>query len=154
MRSLRKTEKIGPKTYNHYLQAIDAFCNWCVATKKLIVNPLAGIERLNPDVDVRHKRRARSKAEFALLLKSARESGIRIQRFTGEQRTRIYTPSYMTGLRRRELGSLSRQSFDLVGEPSTLTVEAANSKPQEGCATDAPRARRARAGMDQGVGAV
>jgi integrase len=34
----------------------------------------------------------------------------------------------MTGLRRRELGSLTPRSFDLVGDPPTLTVEAANSK--------------------------
>src|ERR1700722_8236784 len=67
MRSLRKSEKIGPRTYNHYLQAIDAFGNWCVATKRLTANPLAGIERLNPDVDVRHKRRALTGKEFALL---------------------------------------------------------------------------------------
>jgi integrase len=128
MRSLRKSEKIGPRTYNHYLQAIDAFCNWCVATKRLIANPLAGVERLNPDVDVRHKRRALTGKEFALLLKSARESGIRIQRFSGEQRARIYILSYMTGLRRRELGSLTPRSFDLAGNPPTLTIEAANSK--------------------------
>jgi integrase len=128
MRSLRKTEKIGPRTYNHYLQAADAFCNWCVATKRLMANPLTGVERLNPDVDVRHKRRALTGKEFALLLKSARKSGIRIQRFSGEQRARIYTLSFMTGLRRRELGSLTPRSFDLAGNPPTLTVEAANSK--------------------------
>jgi integrase len=128
MRSLRKSEKIGPRTYNHYLQAIDAFCNWCVATKRVTANPLAGVERLNPDVDVRHKRRALTGKEFALLLKSARESGIRIQRFNGEQRARIYTLSFMTGLRRRELGSLTPRSFDLAGNPPTLTIEAANSK--------------------------
>jgi integrase len=128
MRSFRKTEKIGPRTHNHYLQAIDAFCNWCISTKRLIANPLAEVERLNPDVDVRHKRRALTGQEFALLLKSARESGIRIQCFNGEQRARIYTLSFMTGLRRRELGSLTPRSFDLAGNPPTLTVEAANSK--------------------------
>jgi integrase len=128
MRTLRKTEKLGPRTYNHYLQAADAFCNWCVATKRLAANPLSGVERLNPDVDVRHKRRALTGKEFALLLKSARESGVRIQRFNGEQRERIYILSYMTGLRRRELGSLTPRSFVLDGDPPTLAVEAANSK--------------------------
>ncbi len=34
----------------------------------------------------------------------------------------------MTGLRRRELGSLTPRSFDLDADPPTLTVEAANSK--------------------------
>ena len=96
--------------------------------RRMTANPLSGVERLNADVDVRHKQRALTGEEFALLLKSARESGIRIQRFNGEQRARIYILSYMTGLRRRELGSLTPRSFDLAGDPPTLTVEAANSK--------------------------
>jgi integrase len=129
MRSFRKTEKIGPRTYNHYLQAADAFCNWCVASKRLIANPLAEVERLNPDVDVRHKRRALTGKEFALLLKSARQSGIRIQHFNGEQRARIYILSYMTGLRRRELGS---------PRPPTLSTEKRTccrciARPSSGC---------------------
>ena len=32
LRSLRKTAKMGHKTYNHYLDALDSFCNWCVST--------------------------------------------------------------------------------------------------------------------------
>ena len=45
--------------------------------RRLIANPLAGVERLNADVDIRHKRRAVTGNEFALLLKSASKSGIR-----------------------------------------------------------------------------
>jgi integrase len=128
LRSLRKEERFGHRTYNQYLQAMGTFCNWCVATKRLIQNPLKGIEKLNTAVDVRHARRALTSDEMAKLVASARSSGISIQRFTGEQRARIYLLSYLTGLRRNELASLTPRSFDLTAKTPTLTVEAKSSK--------------------------
>ena len=128
LRSLRKTEDLGHRTYNHYLQAIDTFLYWCVTTKRLIANPLLGLERLNAEVDVRHKRRALTVEEVGQLLASARNSGVSLQRYTGEQRARIYTLSFMTGLRKNELASLTPRSFQLDNTPPTLVVEAASSK--------------------------
>jgi hypothetical protein len=98
LRQCRKDDGIGHRTYNLYLQAMGAFCNWCVSTKRLTKNPLAGIERLNTAVDVRHARRALSADEVSKLVASARSSGISIQRYNGEQRARIYLLSYLTGL--------------------------------------------------------
>ena len=128
LRSLRKKEGIGHRTYNHYLQAIDSFCNWCVTTKRMTSNPLLGLERLNTETDVRRKRRALTSEEVGRLIESARTSRKRIQEFTGEQRARIYILSYMTGLRRNEIASLTPRSFTLTTEPPTLTVEAVSSK--------------------------
>jgi site-specific recombinase XerD len=127
LRKIRKSDKIGPRTYNHYVQAIDAFCNWCVP-KRMATNPLTRFERLNVDIDVRHKRRALSESEFTMLVTSARDSEVSIQCFTGEQRARIYLTSYLTGLRQKELGSLMPRSFDLKSAPPTVTVEAISSK--------------------------
>ena len=121
-------EEIGHRTYNHYVQAFDSFCNWMVDTKRLIANPLVGMERLNPAVDVRHKRRALSPEEVGKLVTSARESGVSIQCFTGEERARIYILSFLTGLRRKEIASLTPRSFDLDADTPKLTVEAACSK--------------------------
>lgn len=45
LRQLKKEENLGHRTYNHYVQAIDGFCNWLVATGRLVSNPLAGLER-------------------------------------------------------------------------------------------------------------
>ncbi len=70
-----ENEEIGHRTYNHYIQAMDSFCNWCVQNSRLIANPLVGLSRLNADVDVRHKRRALSSEDLAKLVQSARESG-------------------------------------------------------------------------------
>jgi integrase len=128
LREFRVSEDIGYRTHNHYVQAIDSFCNWCVQTKRLLSNPLRGLERLNAGVDVRHKRRALTPEQFGMLVQSARDSNEEIQCFDGETRARIYILSYMTGLRRKEIASLTPRSFLLDGSPPTVTVEAACSK--------------------------
>lgn len=124
---MMENDEIGHKTYNHYVAAICQFCTWMVP-KRMAVNPLLGIEKMNTEVDVRHPRRALKPDEFQKLVKSARESRVLIQCYTGEERARIYTISYMTGLRRKEIASLTPRSFDLVSDPPTVTVEAACSK--------------------------
>lgn len=96
--------------------------------KVLPVNPLAGIPRLNAEVDVRHERRALSPKEFAKLLTAARNSGISVQCYTGEERARIYTLSFMTGLRKGEIASLKKSNFKLSGKQPIVTVGAAASK--------------------------
>jgi len=126
--SLKKTLGFGHRTYNHYIQAIDSFCNWMVTTKRLSTNPLVGLERLNADVDVRHRRRALTDAEIGTLVESARTSGKRIQGYSSKLRARLYLVAYYTGLRRSELGSLTPESFQLESTPPTLRVEAAHSK--------------------------
>ena len=124
----RRQAGLGPRTSNHYLQTVQTFLNWCVATGRSLSNPLLAIERVNEQVDVRHQRRALSSEEFAKLVNSARSSETKTQCFDGETRARIYILAYMTGLRRKELGSLTKDSFDLDGNPPTLTVAAASSK--------------------------
>ncbi len=128
LRGLRKSDDIGHRTYNQYLQAMGTFCNWCVSTKRLQTNPLSAIERLNTATDVRHARRALTAEEVAKLVDSARSSGVRIQGYSGEQRARIYLVSFLTGVRRNELASLTRRSFALDTVPPTVTVEATYSK--------------------------
>lgn len=128
LRAAREKDGFGHRTYNHYLQAFDSFCNWCVVTKKLLVNPILGMTRLNVELDIRHPRRALTPAEIQKLIDSARHSGVSIQCFDGEARARIYILSYMTGLRRNEIASLTPRSFDLRSEQPTLTIEARSSK--------------------------
>jgi integrase len=91
-------------------------------------NPVVGLERLNAETDVRHKRRALSANEVSQLVDSARQSGESIQCFSGEDRARIYLLSYMTGLRRSELSNLTPRSFSLEASQPTRTVEATASK--------------------------
>ena len=128
LRTRRESEDMSRRTFNHYIQAINSFCNWCIATKRLLTNPLSGLERLNTEVDIRRQRRALTAEEVGRLVASARANPKTIDGVAGEQRARIYLLAYMTGLRKSELASLSPQSFDLNAEPPTVTVEAACSK--------------------------
>lgn len=89
--SLRKEEDLGNKTYNHYLQAIDTFFNWCVKSKKILSNPVSGLARLNNATDVRHQRRAMTPVEVEKLVATAMQSQRSIQCQSPEQRARIYT---------------------------------------------------------------
>ena len=130
MQEFQEDEDVSNRTYNHYLQAIDSFGNWLASPKRKVLpsNPLAGIPRLNAEVDVRHERRALSPEEFAKLLAAARNSGISVQCYTGEERARIYTLSFMTGLRKGEIASLKKSNFKLSGKQPIVTVGAAASK--------------------------
>jgi site-specific recombinase XerC len=128
LKDLRKAEDLGARTYNHYLQAIEEFGKWLVASKRLLSNPVAGIARLNAETDVRHKRRALTPEEVMLLVESARSSGQEVQGYDGEQRARVYLMSFMTGLRRKELASLTPRSFYLDAPQPILKVKAACSK--------------------------
>jgi integrase len=128
LKAIRLAEDLGARTYNHYLQAIDEFGKWLAATKRLPANPVAGIERLNSETDVRHKRRALTPEEVSRLIQSARESGRVIQGYDGETRARAYLTSFFTGLRRQELGGLTPRSFRLDDAQPILKVAAACSK--------------------------
>ncbi len=107
---------------------MDSFGNWMSATRRTASNPFRGIARMNTEVDIRHKRRALSFEEMMKLVKSARDSGKNVQGFNGETRARIYIMAYLTGLRRKELASLTPESFKLNQANPTLVVEAACSK--------------------------
>ena len=51
--NFREEDQNGFKTYNHYLQAIESWCNWVVGRKRMDGSPLVGIPRLNAELDVR-----------------------------------------------------------------------------------------------------
>ena len=125
---LSDEEDLGHRTYNHYVQAFEQFCTWLCVKKRLASNPVTGMHRRNCQTDVRRKRRALSTEEFSELLKAAQSSNESIQCYSGTQRAMIYTLSFMTGLRRGEIASLTSRSFNLEGTPATVTIEARNSK--------------------------
>jgi site-specific recombinase XerD len=79
LKEIRPEEDLGARTSNHYLQAIDEFGKWLVAPRRLPSNPVVGIERLDSETDIRHKRRALTPKEVSRLVKSARSSGCEIQ---------------------------------------------------------------------------
>jgi len=125
---LRQEEDLGNRTFNHYVQALDSFCRWMVGNQRMVLNPLAGMMRMNNEVDVRHKRRSLEPEQMIRLIETTRASDETIQGYSGELRARTYLLSYLTGLRRKEIASLTPASFSLELDPPTVTVAAACSK--------------------------
>ncbi len=92
-------EKFGHRTYNHYIQGIDSFCQLVRSTKRLIANPLLELERLNAATDVRHKRRALTPDDSPSCCVGPRQRRLHPRIRRGDAGTNLHH-SYMTGLRR------------------------------------------------------
>ena len=89
-----QAEDLGPRTSNHYAQAFEQFCLWLFRTKRLAVNPVMGLHRLNSALDVRRQRRALTIDEFGKLVASAEASSEEIQCMSGVERARLYKLSW------------------------------------------------------------
>jgi integrase/recombinase XerD len=115
------------QTCNHYLGAIKEFCRWLVMDRRCGDNPLTHLQKQNVATDRRHDRRALTAGEFSLLVESAMH-GPPVEGVSGPDRAMLYIVAAWTGLRRRELSSLTLRSLDLDKEPPEVCVEAAYSK--------------------------
>ncbi len=117
----------GVRTRNTYLSAAKSFSRWLYRNRRLRDDPLRHLGPSNESVDRRHIRRPLSQEEFAKLIEAA-EQGPPVQSIPGVDRAMMYVLSAYTGFRKGEIGSLTVRSFDLEGNPATVTVEAAYSK--------------------------
>lgn len=124
----RRREGVSHRTINADLVAVRSFCRWLISRKRMQNDPTASLERLNEDEDPRLERRALTDDEAQLLIAKTYESKRVFRGLTGEDRARLYLLAQRTGLRRKELLSLTPQSFDFSKTPPTVTVRAANSK--------------------------
>lgn len=123
----RRRQGLGLQTSNYYLRAIKQFCAWLVSDGRTGENPLAYLRGLNPNTDIRRKRRALTTDELDRLI-STTSNGPLHHRLTGKERAMLYTLAVSTGLRAGELASLTWQSFDLSDSMPSVTVLAAYSK--------------------------
>lgn len=133
LRSDRKTDDgetvkgISPQTFNFYLQAVKQFCSWAARERRIDQSPVAVLRPLNVKIDRRHDRRALEPKELRTLIDTT-NSGPKRFGMTGAERALLYRFASETGLRAGEIRSLRKRSFDLQGNPPTVTVEAAYSK--------------------------
>ncbi len=117
---------ISKRTANHYLGSIKHFCLWMVKQRRASESPLAHLDCVSVDVgDIRHERRALSVDEVRRLLET---TAAQPEHFglTGPERAIVYRLAVETGLRRNELRSLTRASFDF--DKCLVTVEAQHTK--------------------------
>jgi len=120
-------QRRGVRTRNSYLAAVKAFTRWLFRNRRLRDDPLLALSPSNVALDPRRVRRPLSLEEFSLLVAAA-EQGPPVQGLVGVDRAMMYVLAAYTGLRKGEIGSLTRRSFDLDSDPPTVTVEAAYSK--------------------------
>jgi len=147
---------MSARTRNSYRGAAVAFCNWCIETGRLAVNPFSKIEKVNEGTDTRRQRRALTEDELRRLLDVARRRPLedrstvykgprkgqryaklrpevqrRLERL-GRERALTYKVLVLTGLRKGELASLTVGQLDLDADPPYLTLDAGDEKNREG----------------------
>jgi integrase len=99
---------LGTSTRNHYLTAIKSFCRWAIKNKRLPDSPILSIEKRQV-VDGRD-RRAATDTEIKALLANIRGESYGL---SPRQRYFLYQTALNTGLRAKELASLSGEAFTL-----------------------------------------
>lgn len=124
---LRSTGR-SVRTSNAYLIAIKGFTRWLVREPRAKDDVLSHLSRLNPETDVRRKRRVLAMDELEHLIAAAEKSKGRLGRMRGTDRAIIYRLAAFTGLRAQEIASLTPRSFALAADPPTVTVDACYSK--------------------------
>lgn len=131
----------GAQTRNHYLQAAKQFCLWAIRKKRLKDNPLVGLQaenvRIDPDLKIR---RALSPAEVGKVLHVTRNSKKVFRRLSGADRAMLYLVAASTGLRARELASLTAADFILESDCPAIRLHAANDKARRGVEQPLPLA--------------
>ncbi len=125
--ALLRAEGRSAASSNHYLRAIKMFTRWLVRDRRVGDDRLAHLSMLNAKIDLRHERRTLEPEALAKVIEAARR-GMPFRNLTGPDRAVLYLVAVNTGLRANELASLVPESFDLNGDPPTVTVEAAYSK--------------------------
>lgn len=135
-----------------------AFANWCTepANGRLAANPFCGIPKADERADCRRKRRALTEDELTRLLEASRkrplldamtirrgkrkgqavakirEDARRRLETLGRERALIYKTAVLTGMRKKELASLTVGQLELDGPVSFAVLEAADEKNREG----------------------
>jgi integrase len=120
-------EPLSNRTSNKLAVAIKSFSHWLVRDGRMVADPLASVTLRNLAVDRRRRRRALTADESRKLIAAANRSP-NVLGLSGPDRAMLYRLAVGTGFRVSELASLRRESFDLAGEPPTVTVAAAYAK--------------------------
>ena len=142
---------LSSRTINMHRAAIIAFCNWCVAEGRLLVNPLAGLPKVQ-ETEPTRKRRPLTEDEIGRLLTAAQKRPLqdaltirrgknkgkplakvqpaerqRLERI-GLERALIYKFMIFTGLRRGETASLTVGGLCLDETNSYVSIEGKHAK--------------------------
>ena len=127
-RSLNGHTHRSPRTVNSYIVSLKSFYRWLTTTGRLAHHPIANLKKFPEETDRRHERRALTNEEFNKLFETTYNSPKKIQGVDGPTRATLYLVAALTGLRRKELASLTRENFRLDGSTPTVRIQGAYSK--------------------------
>ena len=120
----RKDDPISLSTSNHYVAAIKGLSRWAWRERILSEDPLARLQRVNADIDLKRVRRPLTTEEFDTLTKVTQTSKKTYRgsdwQFTCTDRVSLYTIAVFTGLRAGEISCLSKASFNFEAMTWTL----------------------------------
>ncbi len=122
---LKDLGDISAQTYNFYIKSVKQFCKWMVQDGRASESPVEHLQTINVRTDRRHDRRSLEPDEIRRLLEAAQAADKRFG-MTGYERALLYRLAAETGLRRDELKSLKKSSFDF--DVCTVTTEAGDTK--------------------------
>lgn len=121
-------DALSIRTRNFYLQMVRQFFRWLVIDRRITVSPVTHLRGQNEGTDRRHARRPLTPGELRRLVAAAESSRGSQGGLTGPDRAALYLTAAATGLRARELASLTPASFDLTSSPPVVAVAAGYSK--------------------------
>ena len=124
----KRAQGVSVQTTNYYRSHLKSFCHWLVQDRRMGENPVAHLEAGNVGVDRRHDRRELEAEDLRGLLAATRGSRRVFRGLTGEDRFALYATACGTGFRAGALASLTPESFDLAGDPATVTLAARRNK--------------------------
>ncbi len=129
--------QLSDQTRNHYVTSFKSFVNWLVNDRRLTSNPVAQL-KVGKVLTRKHERRVLSLEEIEWLLKATRSRSRPNQNISGPDRAVMYLLLMCIGYRRKELASLTPESFfDSDGE-LCVRLERAKSKNRKGAITAIP----------------
>jgi integrase len=118
---------LSKQSLHHYRRALGQFSRWLHRERRTAEDALVGLRGYNAETDRRLERRGFTPDEMTALLASTRQA-LKRWGMTGPARAAAYALAFASGLRRNEIKTLTRASFDLGADPLTVTVEAGYSK--------------------------
>jgi len=118
---------LSKQSLTHYVRAVKQFSKWLQRERRTTEDMLVGLKTYNAETDKRHERRGFTADEMSVLLSFTARAPTRWG-MTGPARTASYWLAFASGLRRNEIRTLTKRSFNLAVDPPTVRVEAGYSK--------------------------
>jgi integrase len=116
---------LSDRTVHQHFRMAKIFSRWLWRDHRVREDPLAHL--VGPQVINKRTRRPFDPADAATLVSVTRSAPIRWS-VTGEERSILYAVALGTGFRAAELRSLTPESFNLDGDPPTITCAAGYTK--------------------------